>query len=214
MAPLLDHSRGVPLMNRRGLAGLLLAGVLLAALLATACTTDSKMAPATTGSESTESSPTIAASATGTSTAAPLPTVSQALSPTPVQLAATFTPIPQPTSIPASPSSSATVAPVPTIAPTAQGQSGPVTFNVSATEISFNVVTLTTRSGATVTVNFTNNDLSITHDVSFNLPGLAHGNTCEGPCTDRYTFVGPAPGNYLFFCTVHEEMVGTFLVTP
>ena len=203
--------------NRRGLDGLLLAGALLAALLAPACASDSDPAPAATVSASAESSPTIAALVTVTSTAAPSPTVSQQPappSPTPVQPAATFTPIPQPTSSPASPSSSATLAPVPTVAPTASGQAGPITFNVSALDISFNIVALTARSGATITVNFTNNDLGIPHDVSFNLPGLAHGDTCEGPCSDRYTFVAPAAGSYLFFCTVHAEMVGTFLVTP
>jgi plastocyanin len=89
-----------------------------------------------------------------------------------------------------------------------------VTFNVTAVHLAFSVSRLSARAGATVTVNFTNIDTAVQHDLSFAIPGLPHGNTCPGPCTDSYNFTAPAPGNYAFFCTVHAEMVGNFAVTP
>jgi plastocyanin len=89
----------------------------------------------------------------------------------------------------------------------------PVTISVSADANGFNVSQLMARSGASVTVNFRNNEPGEPHDLSFSIPGLGHGNTCEGPCTDSYTFTAPAAGTYDFFCTVHIDMVGTFVVT-
>jgi plastocyanin len=88
-----------------------------------------------------------------------------------------------------------------------------VTFNVTASLVAFNTAQLSARSGASVTVNFRNEDAGVTHDLSFGIPGLGHGHTCAGPCTDSYSFTAPAPGTYDFFCTVHFGMAGKLIVT-
>jgi plastocyanin len=89
-----------------------------------------------------------------------------------------------------------------------------VTFNVTASLLAFSTSQLSARTGATVTVNFRNEDAAVTHDLSFGVAGLGHGHTCAGPCSDSYSFTAPAPGTYDFFCTVHFGMAGTFTVTP
>ncbi len=89
-----------------------------------------------------------------------------------------------------------------------------VSFNVTAQTLKFSTSQLSARSGASVTVNFRNEDVSVAHDISFSIAGLGHGHTCAGPCTDSYSFVAPPPGTYDFFCTVHIEMAGKFVVTP
>jgi plastocyanin len=78
----------------------------------------------------------------------------------------------------------------------------------------YNTNQLTARSGALVTVKFTNTDVGVAHDLTFSIAGLGHGHTCVGPCSDTYSFTAPAAGRYDFFCTVHIEMIGTFAVTP
>jgi plastocyanin len=65
-----------------------------------------------------------------------------------------------------------------------------------------------------VTINLDNKDLSVPHDVGVNLPGVAHSDTCSGPCSRSITFTAPGPGTYQFFCSTHTDMKGTFSVTP
>ena len=84
-------------------------------------------------------------------------------------------------------------------------------LNIVAKDLEFDVSEFSARSGSTVTVNFTNNDDGVPHDVTF---AQVHGNTCSGPCTDHYTFTAPAPGSYQFFCSLHPNMVGSFIVIP
>jgi plastocyanin len=86
-------------------------------------------------------------------------------------------------------------------------------FEVFARNIAYSTDILTVQSGASVSVSFENQDRGVTHDLSFGIAALPHGNTCAGPCRDSYTFTAPAPGTYPFFCTVHADMTGTLVVT-
>ena len=63
-----------------------------------------------------------------------------------------------------------------------------------------------------VTVTLRNDEIAVPHDFGVNLPGLGHSETCPGPCTREIVFTAPAPGDYQFFCSVHPEMVGAFLI--
>jgi plastocyanin len=165
----------------------------------------------------------------GVTAVAPSPVVTEAPAPSPTP-APTETPLP-PTETPEPPTVTppaqvpvvlqpAPTSPPPPPPPPPPPTSPPappaaVVFNVVAQGIAYNLTTLTARSGARVTVNFRNNDTAVPHDITFGpIPGLPHGNTCNGPCTDTYTFTAPAPGSYQFFCTVHAEMLGSFIVTP
>ncbi|HXH22101.1 MAG TPA: cupredoxin domain-containing protein [Dehalococcoidia bacterium] len=86
-------------------------------------------------------------------------------------------------------------------------------FEVRAANLAFNTTHLHVRAGTQVTAVFQNDDASVPHNLSFNVPGLEHGETCTGPCTVSQTFTAPAPGRYQFFCTIHP-MVGDFIVDP
>jgi plastocyanin len=70
------------------------------------------------------------------------------------------------------------------------------------------------RAGAQVTAVLRNQDAGVTHNLSFSVPGLAHGETCAGPCSTTQTFTAPAAGRYDFFCTIHSQMQGAFIVDP
>jgi plastocyanin len=84
---------------------------------------------------------------------------------------------------------------------------------VRAFALAFNLTTIRARTGATVTVNFRNDDQVVPHDISF--PGIIQRPFCNGPCTDSYSFRAPAPGRYTFNCSVHpQDMVGAFIVDP
>jgi plastocyanin len=93
---------------------------------------------------------------------------------------------------------------------------------ITARNLAYDVKSFRARAGAAVTVSLQNTDAGVAHDVTFGPApggpvalGLPHGNTCFGPCADRYTFAAPSrPGRYLFFCTVHEGMEGEFFVDP
>jgi plastocyanin len=89
-----------------------------------------------------------------------------------------------------------------------------VTLQVTAQSISYDKSELHVRAGAQVTAVFTNLDATVSHNLSFNVPGLPEGETCTGPCTVTRTFTAPAPGRYNFFCTIHSNMIGDFIVDP
>ncbi len=85
---------------------------------------------------------------------------------------------------------------------------------MTAKNIAFDVATLTVRTGAQVTVNFTNNDDQVPHDFGVGVVGVPHTNTCStAGCGGSITFTAPAPANYTFQCTIHPTMVGTLVVT-
>ncbi len=63
-----------------------------------------------------------------------------------------------------------------------------------------------------VTVNFTNNDAAIPHDFGVSVPFVPHSETCFGPCSASITFDSGQAGGYSFQCSIHPEMVGSFLV--
>jgi plastocyanin len=70
------------------------------------------------------------------------------------------------------------------------------------------------RAGASITAVFTNKDAAVEHNLTFSAPGLPHGETCTGPCTASQTFTAPAAGRYNFFCNIHSQMIGDFIVEP
>lgn len=83
----------------------------------------------------------------------------------------------------------------------------------------FSPSTLTAPAGAEVTVTLTNAESAplVPHDwVLEGVDGAGTGNVAPGDSAS-VTFVAPAPGDYVFFCSLgdHRErgMVGTFTVT-
>ena len=189
---------------------LLSAAVLVCSLALLACSEGDEQEASTRATSTT----TLAAATPTTapaSTATPAPVAAATEVPPPAAAPAPAAPAAA-TSTPAPPAPAAQATTPPP--PVAQGSAPAVTFNVTARNLAFSTSLLTARAGAAVTVNFTNEDAAVAHDLSFTVANLNHGNTCNGPCKDTYTFTAPAAGAYQFFCTVHADMIGTFNVTP
>jgi plastocyanin len=170
---------------------------------------DSEQEPAnetaTTPAEASASGSPGSASPTGSASAAATPSPS----PTATAAAATPTPVPPtPTAAPAT--ATPTSAPPTPTQPPAGG--GAVTINVTATNIAFDRSSMSVASGATVTLNFSNNDASVPHSLTLSVPGTA-SEVCTGPCQTSQTFTAPGPGSFTFFCEIHASMFGTFTVT-
>ena len=120
-------------------------------------------------------------------------------------------PTPEPTDVPPSPSPE----PSPTqSAPTATVAAGPqpVTVNISAMNIVYSTAAISVPANTQVTVVFNNTDTSVPHDFGVTIPGVAHTDICNGPCTDSITFNSGSAATYQFQCSVHPEMLGTFTV--
>jgi plastocyanin len=183
-------------------------GIMFCAL-ALACGGSSGNEPASRASVTPEPANTVAASNAPSATAASAATQAGI----PIQPSPTSTPEPQPTAAPAPTQAPAppTTAPAPTTAPPPVS-SGPVTIAVSAQNLAFDKKTISVPANAQVTVNFTNNDLSVTHDFGVSIPFVPHTETCAGPCNKSIVFDSGAPATYTFQCSIHQDMVGTFTV--
>jgi plastocyanin len=121
--------------------------------------------------------------------------------------------------------STATPSTQPTTAPTINPATGnpathDVTINLSAKNLAFNVSTMSAAAGASVTVNFSNQEAGIPHNFAVYTDATANtkifvGQIITGPSTMTYKFTAPsAPGSYFFRCDVHPTMMtGVFTVT-
>jgi plastocyanin len=82
-----------------------------------------------------------------------------------------------------------------------------------ASSVAFSPRSATVGSGVQVTVTLDNRDAGVFHDWTLYNPAggvLAATETVSGPATNSVTFTAPAPGTYLFNCTVHpREMNGS-----
>ena len=87
---------------------------------------------------------------------------------------------------------------------------GPTSLTITASLLQFDRRTISVPAGSTVTVTLQNNDLAVPHDFGVSIPGVPHTETCPGPCTRSITFVAPA-GTYSFQCSLHIDMVGSFV---
>jgi plastocyanin len=114
-------------------------------------------------------------------------------------------------------------APISTPAPAPPSTGKPVTVNLVAEKMAFDLSTVTVPAGASVTLNFNNKDAGIPHNVSVyqNLAGgqtqpVFIGDVVAGPASITYHFTAPsAGGDYFFICDVHPQiMTGKFVVTP
>jgi len=130
-----------------------------------------------------------------------------------VTVTAGATPTPTPTP---------TIAPTPTPTPTPTGTPQSVTINLIAKNIAFNMSTITVPAGASVTVNFDNQDSGIPHNFAVyeNLTGggtkaIFVGGVIAGPKQITYHFTAPsASGSYFFECDIHPTIMnGSFVVT-
>jgi len=95
---------------------------------------------------------------------------------------------------------------------------GPVTLNVIAQNLAFNVRQITASSGVEVTIVFDNRD-AVPHNIAFYTNRSAtttifKGELVTGPRTITERFTSPSsPGNYFFRCDVHPDtMTGNFTV--
>lgn len=98
--------------------------------------------------------------------------------------------------------------------PLAQRVVGPTVITLHAKNLLFDQSSISAPAGSLVTLTLENEDQSVPHDVGVNIAGVAHTDTCSGPCVGQISFIAPAPGSYQFFCSLHQDMQGSFLITP
>ncbi len=95
---------------------------------------------------------------------------------------------------------------------------GNTTVDISAKDMKFNTSTITVPAGATVTMNFDNQDSGIPHNVAVYedktaAKSIYKGEIITGPKKTTYTFTAPSKaGTYYFQCDVHPSMNGQFIV--
>ena len=170
---------------------------------ATASRPAASASPSVAASPSASPSGTAAASGTATAEASPSPTATS-------QSAATPT-----ATQPAASTPTATQPPAPTPTPTdAPAPPGPVTIVVTASNLSFDRSSIRVRSGQTVTLVMNNADDGVNHNLTLTVPGQNDPETCTGPCQAVRSFTAPAAGSYSFFCNIHGQMFGDFIVDP
>lgn len=190
---------------RRGLAS----GALILVVLGPACGGSEKAEAPTAPANVNVAT----AAANGTATAAPAsPAATQGVSVTVAASTATGTTSPAtPTTVATSAATKAANTPVPQ--PTPVPRASAVALSFRAANLAFDKTSVHVPAGATVTATMQNDDPGIEHNLTFSLPGLAHGETCKGPCTATQTFNAGGAGSYFFLCTIHD-MVGNFVVDP
>ncbi len=96
-----------------------------------------------------------------------------------------------------------------------------VEVSLTARQLSFDRASITVPAGAYVTLNFSNEDAGVPHNVAIYDTAAAQttlfqGAIITGPQTTSYTFYAPpTPGVYFFRCDVHPAMMtGDFVVVP
>ena len=181
-----------------------LAGIL------TACAGSAEAEP-TPARLPTRPGPTVTATAKATATATATATTSATTVPIPPTAAPSTTEptlagVPPATSIPTQQN---TPQPQPTAAPRASA----VTLRFRAANLAFDRTSARVPAGATVTAVLQNDETGVEHNLAFSLPGLAHGDTCLGPCTRTQVFKAEPAGSYFFLCTLHD-MSGVFIIDP
>jgi plastocyanin len=106
--------------------------------------------------------------------------------------------------------------------PTTSAAGGPpVTISLVAQAMAFDKKTITVPAGASVTMEFNNND-TVSHNFALftnsnaTAPALFRGQVITGTSTVAYKFTAPTtPGTYFFRCDIHPaSMTGSFVVTP
>ena len=109
---------------------------------------------------------------------------------------------------------------IPTQTPSGTGES--ITIDLIAHNIAFNMSIITVPAGASVTVNFDNQDSGVPHNFAVyeNLTGggtrpVFVGQVIDGPNQITYHFTAPeTSGSYFFECDVHPSVMnGSFIVT-
>jgi plastocyanin len=129
-----------------------------------------------------------------------------------VEPAWTYTPAPSPTPI-VVPSE----APGGSAAPSTSASQAPSgnTIALSAQNVKFDKATIQAAAGQAFTIEFTNNDAGVLHNVEIkdaNGKTVFKGDIFAGVDSRTYR-VDPLPaGSYQFICTVHPNMVGTLVV--
>lgn len=94
----------------------------------------------------------------------------------------------------------------------------PGTLTITARNLAFDKRSLTARPNAQTSVQFTNDDAGVLHNVAVYTNNRATtrifvGELTTGPNTTTYTFTSPAAGTYFFRCDSHpDQMTGTFNV--
>jgi plastocyanin len=90
-----------------------------------------------------------------------------------------------------------------------------VTETITAQNTAFDVRSFTVASGATLTIQFVNNDAAVVHNIDVYKGGASIGMTplTPGPASDSLSLGALAPGGYTYKCDVHpQQMTGSFTV--
>jgi hypothetical protein len=93
---------------------------------------------------------------------------------------------------------------------------GGTALQLTASNQTFNVRTLTAQSAAPVVVQLNNTDPGVLHNFAVYTNQSASqrifvGDTVTGPAVTTYNFPGPPPSTYFFRCDIHPDtMTGTF----
>ena len=86
------------------------------------------------------------------------------------------------------------------------------TLEIRAVGLLFNKPSLTVSAGSLVKVTFINDDVSVMHNFGIAILGVDPTEVCSGPCETVLVFTAPDPGNYQFFCSLHQGMQGDLYV--
>jgi Cupredoxin-like domain len=93
---------------------------------------------------------------------------------------------------------------------------GGTALQLTASNQTFNVRTLTAQSAAPVVVQVNNTDPGVQHNFAvYNNRSASQsifvGDLVAGPAVTTYSFTAPPPGSYFFRCDAHpDDMTGTF----
>jgi len=85
-------------------------------------------------------------------------------------------------------------------------------LEIRAVRLVFDKPSLTVVAGSIVTLKFVNEDVSVPHNFGIDVFGIYPTEVCSGPCETTLVFTAPPPGNYQFFCTLHQGMQGDLYV--
>ncbi len=120
----------------------------------------------------------------------------------------------------ASPSPAASASPSASPSAAASASPGGATTKVTIgtktdDELEFDPDSIEVPTGALVSVTFENRAATLPHNLTFKEPiNVASSPVVEPGASETFEFTAPAPGDYVFACSIHPGMEGKLTVEP